>query len=139
MQTARSAPPGRSAADLAADAISQTFEQMLPLRRAVTRAPAGTGERYLFRRTDGPGEWTLCFDGEAARIAAQPENADVELAGTASDLALFLWHRKDAAQLDVRGDHSLLDRYFVLVPPRSPPVAAAPICGSPPNGRCESR
>ena len=105
------------AADLAADAISQTFEQMLPLRRAVTRAPAGTGERYLFRRTDGPGEWTLCFDGEAARLVAQPENADVELAGTASDLALFLWHRKDAAELDVRGDPSLLDRYFVLVPP----------------------
>ena len=106
------------AADLAADAIGQTFERMLPMRRAVTHAPPGTGERYLFRRTDGPGEWALCFDGAAARIAEQAQSPDVELAGTASDLALFLWHRGDTGRLDVRGDHSLLDRYFVLVPPR---------------------
>ena len=81
------------AADLAADAIGQTFVRMLPMRRAITNAPPGTGERYLFRRTDGPGEWALCFDAEAARITGQPESADVEVAGTASDLALFLWHR----------------------------------------------
>ena len=64
------------AADLAADAIGQTFERMLPMRRAITHAPPGTGERYLFRRTDGPGEWALCFDGETARIAEQAQSPD---------------------------------------------------------------
>jgi mycothiol maleylpyruvate isomerase-like protein len=37
--------------------------------------------------------------------------------GTACDLALFLWQRPVTGLLDVRGDSSLLERYFVLVPP----------------------
>lgn len=42
---------------------------------------------------------------------------DVELAGTASDLMLFLWHRIPADQLDeVKGDRGVLNRYFTLVP-----------------------
>ena len=42
----------------------------------------------------------------------------VELAGTASDLMLFLWRRIPADRLDaVRGDRDVLDRYFTLVPP----------------------
>jgi hypothetical protein len=46
---------------------------------------------------------------------AQP--CDVELAGTASDLTLFLWQRIPADQLEVQGDQGVLDRYFTLVPP----------------------
>jgi len=44
---------------------------------------------------------------------------DVELYGTASDLMLFLWQRLPAGSgsLVTEGDASLLDRYFVLVPP----------------------
>jgi hypothetical protein len=41
----------------------------------------------------------------------------VQISGTASDLALFLWQRPVTGRLDVRGDSSLLERYFVLVPP----------------------
>ncbi|GAB3451728.1 maleylpyruvate isomerase family mycothiol-dependent enzyme [Actinophytocola sediminis] len=99
---------------LAADAVEQTFTVMAPFRRASRSAPPGAGERFRFRRTDGPGEWTVCFDGEDVRLAEGP--GDVELAGTASDLMLFLWQRIPADRLDVvTGD--AVDRYFTLVPP----------------------
>ncbi|MEU4892782.1 maleylpyruvate isomerase family mycothiol-dependent enzyme [Streptomyces sp. NPDC044780] len=116
--------------DLAADAVAQTFEVMAPARRAWREAPPGAGERFRFRRTDGPGLWTVRFEGDDVRLTtgaadegAADEGADdasraVELAGTASDLALFLWRRLPADRLQkVTGDQAVLDRYFTLVPP----------------------
>jgi len=41
----------------------------------------------------------------------------IQISGTASDLALFLWQRPVTSRLEVRGDSFLLERYFVLVPP----------------------
>jgi uncharacterized protein (TIGR03083 family) len=107
--------PRPVAAELAADAVSQTFEVMAPARRAWTQAPPGSGERFRFRRTDGAGAWTVRFDGDDVRLTGEP--GDVELAGTASDLMLFLWQRIDADELEVGGDRDVLDRYFTLVPP----------------------
>jgi len=104
-------------AALAADAVGQTFEVMAPMRRAVAKAPRGQGERFLFRRTDGPQTWAVRFDGESVRLDAPGEPHDIQISGTASDLALFLWQRKVADRLDVQGDISLLSGYFVLVPP----------------------
>ncbi|MFE9631125.1 maleylpyruvate isomerase family mycothiol-dependent enzyme [Streptomyces sp. NPDC006463] len=104
--------------DLAADAVAQTFEVMAPARRSWQAAPAGAGEHYRFRRTDGPESWTVLFDGE--EVLSAPDDtapADVEAAGTASDLALFLWHRLPATGLRVTGDTTLLAHYFTLVPP----------------------
>ncbi|MFC5720429.1 maleylpyruvate isomerase family mycothiol-dependent enzyme [Streptomyces gamaensis] len=107
--------------DLAVDAISHNFTVMAPFRRARRQAPPGAGERYGFRRTDGAGRWTVTFEDDAVRLgegAGEGEGeADTELAGTASDLLLFLWHRLPAEQLDVSGDQAVLDRYFTLVPP----------------------
>jgi uncharacterized protein (TIGR03083 family) len=111
-------------AALATDAVGQTFEIMVPGRRARKQAPAGLGERFGFRRTDGTEHWAIRFD--PAGLAQHDGPCDVELSGTASDLMLFLWHRVSAGpaeaaggagRLTVRGDASLLDRYFVLVPP----------------------
>jgi uncharacterized protein (TIGR03083 family) len=102
---------------LAADAIAQTFEVMMPMRRAVAKAPAGRGERFVFRRADGPQTWAVRFDGDPVLLGADAEDYDVQISGTASDLALFLWHRDVTASLEVRGDSSLLSRYFTLVPP----------------------
>ena len=104
-------------ADLAADAVGQTFEFMAPMRRAVAKAPPGQGERFLFRRTDGPQTWAVEFDGDTVRLGAPGEQHDIQISGTASDLALFLWQRKVAGPLEVEGDASLLSGYFVLVPP----------------------
>ena len=104
-------------ADLAADAVGQTFEFMAPMRRAVAKAPPGQGERFLLRRTDGPQTWAVQFDGDTVMLGAPGDQHDIRISGTASDLALFLWQRKVAGRLDVEGDASLLSGYFVLVPP----------------------
>jgi uncharacterized protein (TIGR03083 family) len=111
----RAAQPLEAA--LAADAIVQTFEVMAPMRRAVAKAPPGQGERFVFRRTDGPGMWTAQFDADAVLLGAPQSGYDIEISGTASDLALFLWQRDVTRSLQVRGDSSLLNRYFALVPP----------------------
>lgn len=104
-------------AALATDAIVQTFEVMAPMRRAVAKAPPGRGEKFVFRRTDGPGAWAVRFDADPVLLTAAEGGYDVEISATASDLALFLWHRDVTAALRVRGDSSLLSRYFTLVPP----------------------
>jgi uncharacterized protein (TIGR03083 family) len=107
--------PGPVDGELAADAVAQTFEIMVPVRRQWKGAPPGSGERYRLRRTDGPGDWTVRFDGAEVRL--DPGPGDVELAGMASDLMLFLWQRVPAERLSVTGDRTLLDRYFELAPP----------------------
>ena len=104
-------------AELAADAIGQNFEVMAPTRRAWKQAPPGSGERFRFRQTDGANDWTVCFDSDDVRLVEVAEPCDVESAGTASDLMLFLWQRIPAGRLDVSGDESVLNRYFTLVPP----------------------
>ncbi|MFD8413069.1 maleylpyruvate isomerase family mycothiol-dependent enzyme [Streptomyces sp. HUAS TT3] len=110
--------PGPVDAALAADAVPQSLEVMAPFRRAVAAAPPGAGERYRFRRTDGPGSWTVTLSGDLVHVepdAAGP--AHVEAAGTASDLMLFLWRRIPADDLETTGDKELLAHWFTLVPP----------------------
>jgi uncharacterized protein (TIGR03083 family) len=105
------------AAELAADAVSQTFEVMAPARRAWKQALPGSGERFGFRQTDGTGNWTVRFNDDDVLLTESTEPCDVELAGTASDLMLFLWQRIRADHLEMNGDENVLDRYFTLVPP----------------------
>ncbi|MEV8532541.1 maleylpyruvate isomerase family mycothiol-dependent enzyme [Streptomyces sp. NPDC051211] len=100
---------------LAVDAVGHTFEVMAPFRRAVKQAPPGLGERYRFRQTDGNGDWTVRFEGDQVRFDEGP--ADAELAGTASELMLFLWNRIPASDLEADGDPTYFERYFELVPP----------------------
>lgn len=104
-------------AALAVDAIGQTFEVIAPMRRTVGKAPPGHGERFLFQRTDGPGRWAVRFDGDAVLFGTPGGHYDIQISGTASDLALFLWQRPVTGKLDIQGDRSLLSRYFALVPP----------------------
>ncbi|MGI8331770.1 maleylpyruvate isomerase family mycothiol-dependent enzyme [Actinomadura scrupuli] len=104
-------------AELAADAVGQTFEVMAPARRAWRQAPPGAGERFRFRQTDGSGSWTVHFDGDQVLLTDGDLPCEAELAGTASDLMLFLWRRIPADGLEVRGGEGVSDRYFVLVPP----------------------
>ncbi len=108
---------GPVAGDLAADAIAQTFEVMAPMRRAHAQAPPGQGERYLFASTDGAGEWRVEFGAGGIRLAEPGGRWDLRLAGTASDLMLFLWGRPVRSALTLTGDPALADRYFTLVPP----------------------
>ncbi|GAA2079841.1 maleylpyruvate isomerase family mycothiol-dependent enzyme [Streptomyces albiaxialis] len=108
-------------AELAADAVTQTFEVMAPRRRVAREVPPGSGECYRFRRSDGPEVWTVRFEDDEVRLHTGPEETapapGAELSGTASELALFLWHRTPARRLTMTGDPSLFERYFTLVPP----------------------
>jgi uncharacterized protein (TIGR03083 family) len=105
-------------AELARDAVGQNFTVMAPFRRAQQKAPPGSGEAFRFRQTDGTGDWTVRFNGDEVRLTESNGSGDVELAGTASDLMLFLWQRIPTDQLDeVTGDRGALARYFTLVPP----------------------
>ncbi|MFC9294892.1 maleylpyruvate isomerase N-terminal domain-containing protein [Streptomyces sp. NPDC057011] len=110
--------PGPLAPALAADAVTQTFEVMAPAARSRQQAPPGTGERFRFRRTDGPESWTVtCTAGELLLEPGSTGPADVEAAAPASDLALFLWRRLPPRALHVTGDAGLLPHWFTLVPP----------------------
>lgn len=109
--------PAPVAEELAADAVGQTFEVMVPARRSWQNGPAGNGERMRFRQTDGPGDWLVHFDGDQVRQDGDTSRSDVEFAGTASDLMLFLWQRLPADRLAITGDQTLARRYFTLVPP----------------------
>lgn len=110
--------PNPMNADLAVDAISQTFEVMAPMRRSVREASPGAGERFGFARTDGPEEWAVRFDDDKIMLGASAADAcDVTLSGTASDLMLFLWQRQGAETLDIKGRPAQVARYFELVPP----------------------
>ena len=59
------------------------------------------------------------FDGDAVLLGTPDSHyrCDIQISGTASDLALFLWQRPLTGKLDVQGDASLLGHYFALVPP----------------------
>ncbi|MGK5637691.1 maleylpyruvate isomerase family mycothiol-dependent enzyme [Streptomyces sp. URMC 126] len=110
-------------AELAAGGVGRFLGTVVPAWRARGQAPPGAGERFGFRRTDAPGDgdlpaaWTVRFDGDAVHCAPGPGPCDVELAGTASDLTLFLWRRLPADRLDaVTGDRGLLERWTALVP-----------------------
>lgn len=105
---------------VAADAVAHVFEVMVPAGRQRNAPPPGAGERYRFLQTDGAGDWTVVFTGDDVRVDANPGAAGVgvgvEVAGTASDLMLFLWRRISVDALDVTGDRAMLDRYFELTP-----------------------
>lgn len=116
---------------LATDAVRQAFELMVPLRRSEAEAPPGEGERFRFRRTDGPQSWTVRFCGDAVVVGPADGRCDIEIAGRASDLALFLWKRPVGGQLDILGNTRMLSRYFELVPPPDGPghcPALGPVC-----------
>lgn len=109
--------PAPMDAELAADATAQTFEVMAPMRREMLHAKPGNGERFRFSRTDGPGEWDVRFNGDRLALGDDDGPSDIVIAGTASDLMLFLWQRPTSQPLAVQGDARLADRYFELVPP----------------------
>lgn len=108
--------PGPMPSDLAVDAITQTFEVMAPMRRSAFQASPGNGERFRFVRTDGRQTWAVRFDGNDVALGDSADGCDVALAGTASDLMLFLWGRLAPEALAIGGDARLADRYFDLVP-----------------------
>jgi uncharacterized protein (TIGR03083 family) len=97
--------------DLAVDVIEQNFEVMVPSRRAAAQVTAGQGETFRFRATDVDRTWTIRFDGDTVRLDETAEPTQEEIAGSASDLALLLWHRTGT-------DTPAARAWFTFAPPR---------------------
>jgi len=111
--------PGPIDGEIARDGVDELLDLFTRGLRRMSQVPA-TGERYHFHRTDGDGEWFVELEpGEERGINVRREHAkgDVAVRGTAEDLLLFLWHRPVVDRLEVLGDTTLLDRWFVLLPP----------------------
>jgi hypothetical protein len=82
---------------------------------AGSSAEKGVAVEYV--RHFGREVWAVHFDGDPVLLGSAQGSYDIQISGTASDLALFLWQRDVTGSLEVRGDSSLLSRYFALVPP----------------------
>jgi predicted lipid carrier protein YhbT len=100
---------------LARDAVDGALDWFLPDARAGSLYP-GKGESYLLRQTDGDGVWLVRFPANEAVVSRQSGPADLELAGIASDILLFLWRRAPADRLQLGGNPSLAERFHDLAP-----------------------
>ena len=105
--------------ELAAEGVAEFLTDIAPYRRTLKspKHAAAKGERYRFRQTDGSAVWSVAIERAGLRPLGEDEPADAELAGSASDLLLFLWHRIPGEPLLVSGDAKMLERFFALVPP----------------------
>jgi uncharacterized protein (TIGR03083 family) len=92
-------------AGFAADGIAEVLTGFAPRRRNALPL-AG---RLLVAATDGP-SWTVTTGGErAVTVPATDDAHDVTVAGTSSDLYLWLWNRPATVTID--GDTSLADQW----------------------------
>lgn len=57
---------------------------------------------------DGDGEWMVDIHAEGLETRRGHQAADAVVRGSSSDLFVFLWNRRSAADLEVEGDASLL-------------------------------
>lgn len=101
-------------ADFAADGIDELLTALAPHNFDLERFCDGlTGERRLsLTPLDCNSSWTLTV-GEN-RFACRPESvdrADLSVFGTVSDLYRWVWNRADDADVALRGDLGLADRW----------------------------
>jgi uncharacterized protein (TIGR03083 family) len=100
-------------ADVAVDAIDEAFLMIGLMLRHGKDAPAGSCHLH---RTDGPGEWMLRAEDGQLAVTHEHGKGDCAVRGSASDLLLYLWSRKPAADLEVFGDPALADAWGHLTP-----------------------
>ncbi|HEU4421101.1 MAG TPA: maleylpyruvate isomerase family mycothiol-dependent enzyme [Pilimelia sp.] len=90
----------------AADGIDELLNGFLSRSRG--RLVADPPVSLAVRATDVDAAWTMHIEPDRRRVAAGAHPADATVAGSASDLYLFLWNRADATTLDVQGDRAVL-------------------------------
>lgn len=102
---------------VAADAIDEFVDVLVPATRVLHGSPAGPAIRIAC--TDADHEWYLDF-AQAGQSAVHREPTDVALTlrGGAESLLLVLWGRLDTgrAGVGIEGDHDVLARWGELVP-----------------------
>jgi uncharacterized protein (TIGR03083 family) len=73
------------------------------------RLVADPPRSMALRATDTAAAWTVYLEPDGRRFVRGAEPADLTVAGSASDLYLLLWNRRDPAGLAVDGDPGVLD------------------------------
>jgi uncharacterized protein (TIGR03083 family) len=96
--------------DFAVQGITEMFEVMVPSSEG---APiGGSGEQVLLQPTDHAASWLITLLAETITIAPGPGDAAATVAGTATDLLLYVWGRAPIGRRDVSGDVAASDRLF---------------------------
>jgi uncharacterized protein (TIGR03083 family) len=94
---------------LASDGIDEFLAHMIG--DVVEGAPPIGGSVHI-HCTDTAGEWTLRpTQGTGLTVVREHAKGDVALRGSASEILLVLWRRRELARLDVVGDHYVADRF----------------------------
>jgi uncharacterized protein (TIGR03083 family) len=65
------------------------------------------GQKILLREDPGPFRWLVSFDQSGITTAPDDGPADVTIAGTASDLWLFIMGRRSPEEMHIEGDTAL--------------------------------
>ncbi len=94
--------------DHALDGVDELLTGFLPRRSSKLKPEKPS--TIAVRPTDAEDAWLVSAgpDGATTERVSSSE-ADVTVRGTAADLYLLLWNRRDLAGLDVIGDETLLD------------------------------
>ena len=98
-------------ADVAADGVNEYFD-LFPLLPAA-QAIKGDGETVHFHCTDREVEWLVTLTPDGLTLEPEHTKGDVAVRGTANAIMLAVWNRigPDNPELEVFGDHDLLDRW----------------------------
>jgi uncharacterized protein (TIGR03083 family) len=65
------------------------------------------GQTILLREDPGPGRWLVSFDHSRITTSHDERPVDVTVAGSASDLWLFIMGRRSAEEMHLEGDKNL--------------------------------
>ena len=101
-------------ADLAHDGVDEILD--VAWRHLLSGPVGGYPSSTLhLHRTDGDGEWLLSSAGEQLVVGHEHAKGDAAARGTASDLNLLVWGRRQPT-LEVFGDEAVLDAWLALAP-----------------------
>ena len=102
--------------DVAVDGIDEIFDYLVPRRKPTDFA--GNGETLHLHATEAAGdsggasgEWFITRTPAGIEVERKHAKGDVAARGSASDLLLLLWGRKDPGELDVIGDVAQLHEW----------------------------
>lgn len=104
--------------EIADDAVDEYLSVFVDASRALANAPSGPAIRL--NCSDSHRSRALDLSSPGARTVTEADGQSaLELTGTAWNVLLFLWGRLTpaAAELTVRGDTTVLDRWRELIPP----------------------
>ena len=101
-------------AELAQDGVDEILDVAwrFHMKGPVTGFPSTT---LHLHRTDGEGEWLLSAVDDQMVVRREHAKGDAAARGTASDLALLVWGRRQPT-LEVFGDEAVLDAWLALTP-----------------------